>query len=42
VDYVDGGPADRYLAGKHQAVAGSPKKFPYIHGDGVDLNGSWV
>jgi len=42
VDYADGGLAHRYLAAEHRGVAGSPKKCPYIHGDGVDLNESWV
>jgi len=38
VDYADGAPADRYLAGYHGVVAGSPEKCPCAHGP--DLNGS--
>jgi len=30
------------MAGEHRAVAGSPEKFPCVHGDGPVLHGSWV
>jgi len=42
VDHADAAPADRYLVGEHQEVAGSPKNCPCLHGDGPDLYGSWV